>query len=877
MLALTGSKHACSSEDGDDEKASKKMKKAITRRSYQISEGAQPENRGQLVGPVYSAMPPGAQRRHSTVPDNTDNGGLPTPPSASDPPATPVSDLPLPPDDVAASSAGPAAPPDVSTVLLSSQLGSSGPHDPAAVVQDAPSLVPDAPRSTSPTAPCQDGPGNPSSANATPLSVGVNQELVYLAADLEPGAAGPVLAVLVQNGINSQEALTSVAGDLSLRSAIAEELTLRGRVVYSIMCNRALAEKEAKKETKELNADDMTRMLTDFQALHGSTPPPPLVTTKPSIIQKMKRPDQGVCMDLNEFLPRREAPSPLSPEDSRSFKLTSSGQLIASGGEKRKLSGFTELSVALFRWGVTYSVVHPPVIGGSPSDVGLSLCDVLAYWRRLVDFLPAIGAPAIIDYDAKYRSAIAQLVTTKTHSVSHMLCEDVLPTIMSAALARATVVSSRPSQQQITSPQSTPTNSSPPPTESPRDRLCRHFLRGESPLGTAVPVGAPANDVPYQDGSGVKAHLPSSVHTRSDIGPDKASFVRLLVHTVSEYNLEGIVKTCTASDGSIKPESVQSLVDSCSTAADSLLRSLEESRNVSPRPCTSSSTIRPEVLRFLSDIFDKGNDDDLASEVDSGVNLGFEGGLRRSGVFPAAKATKKPDGDADFFQEYSAGRLRPGNYFSAPDAVSAIKHLFMSESNRRFCCFSLDGHHYENLAVPFGVATAGDGHAASTSKQYDSIELFYKEVVSSAAVPFPASGHSLALFAYAMSRAGYKFATVSSYLSAMDEFILKMAKKSASKICVHDIDQKLPLTRDQVTQLGALDPLGGNIGRWSSECVYEYLVDASLAERPLPGSVVGRFCWTAADCVGQCAFRGVGCVVGWRCGAAASLLLGGGP
>ncbi|KAF4747742.1 hypothetical protein FOZ63_015061, partial [Perkinsus olseni] len=184
-------------------------------------------------------------------------------------------------------------------------------------------------------------------------------------------------------------------------------------------------------------------------------------------------------MDLNEFLPRREGPSPLSSEDSRSFKLTSSGQLIASGGEKRKLSGFTELSVALFRWGVTYSIVHPPVIGGSPSDVGLSLCDVLAYWRRLVDFLPALGAPAIIDYDAKYRSAIAQLVATRTHSVSRMLCEDVLPTIMSAALARATVVASRPSQQQLTAPQSTSTNSPPPSTESPRDRLCRHFLRGD--------------------------------------------------------------------------------------------------------------------------------------------------------------------------------------------------------------------------------------------------------------------------------------------------------------------------------------------------------------------------------------------------------------
>ncbi|KAF4742754.1 hypothetical protein FOZ62_028563, partial [Perkinsus olseni] len=130
---------------------------------------------------------------------------------------------------------------------------------------------------------------------------------------------------------------------------------------------------------------------------------------------KMKAPDQGVRMNLNESLPRREAPSPLSPDDSRSFKLTSPGQLIASGGGKTRF---------------------PPLTA-------------------------ALGASAIIDYDAKYRSAIAQLVTTGTHLVSRMSCEGVLPTIMSAALARATVVSSRPSHEQATPSPSTSTNRSP--------------------------------------------------------------------------------------------------------------------------------------------------------------------------------------------------------------------------------------------------------------------------------------------------------------------------------------------------------------------------------------------------------------------------------
>ncbi|KAF4648252.1 hypothetical protein FOL47_003509, partial [Perkinsus chesapeaki] len=117
-----------------------------------------------------------------------------------------------------------------------------------------------------------------------------------------------------------------------------------------------------------------------------------------------------------------------------------------------------------------------------------------------------------------------------------------------------------------------------------------------------------------------------------------------------------------------------------------------------------------------------------------------------------------------------------------------------------------------------------DGHAESTSKQYDSIETFYKETVCNVIVPFPASGFSLALFAYAMTRGDYKYSTVSSYVSAIisrnklygfglsphDDFLVNMAKRSASKLCDHTVEKKLPLSRQQVQQLGFLDPAGSN-------------------------------------------------------------------
>lgn len=180
---------------------------------------------------------------------------------------------------------------------------------------------------------------------------------------------GPVLAVLVRNGINTKEALGSVAKVDHIKSAIAEELPIRSKVIFSILCSRA-ATSTAKKESKELSTEDMNKMLSDFQRIHGSAPLPTLMSTKPAILQKMKKPEQAVRMDLNEFLPRREV---ISTDDNKSFKVNNSGQLVMSSTEKRKLSGFTELSVALFRWGVTYSILFPPVVDGSPSKVGLSV------------------------------------------------------------------------------------------------------------------------------------------------------------------------------------------------------------------------------------------------------------------------------------------------------------------------------------------------------------------------------------------------------------------------------------------------------------------------------------------------------------------------
>ncbi|KAF4648731.1 hypothetical protein FOL47_002865, partial [Perkinsus chesapeaki] len=395
----------------------------------------------------------------------------------------------------------------------------------------------------------------------------------------------------------------------------------------------------------------------NFQQMNGSVPPPTIMTMKAEVIQKMKKPEQGICMDLNQFLPRREVTSSPGIDDARSFKLTSSGQLIAQSSEKRKLSGFTEFSVALFRWGVTYSIVHPAMLDGALSQIGINLCDVLAYWKRLVDFLPAIGATGIIEYDIKYRTAVAQLVTTRTHSVSQMLCEDVLPTIMSASLARATVslASSRSLQQPHNSnPGGTSSSGSPGGThdQSSSPPLCRHFLRGECRFGdacrfshtptntnriplratpygrreerrdsTARPSPAPHTQIfqtqqaseihsvveHYQDGSGVSAVLPMA-RKRNPTGNEAFYFSQLLTEVVRNENLEDLLRDATLPTGSINPEKVDSLTAGFESASQKLLLDLDRLRGISSRASISKSPIRPEVLQFLSENFDNGKD-----------------------------------------------------------------------------------------------------------------------------------------------------------------------------------------------------------------------------------------------------------------------------
>ncbi|KAF4757347.1 hypothetical protein FOZ63_033071, partial [Perkinsus olseni] len=112
------------------------------------------------------------------------------------------------------------------------------------------------------------------------------------------------------------------------------------------------------------------------------------------------------------------------------------------------------------------------------------------------------------------------------------------------------------------------------------------------------------------------------------------------------------------------------------------------------------------------------------------------------------------------------------------------------------------------------------GHARATQDQYDSIERFYIETVSSAAEAFPVTGRTLGLFAWAMCKAEYKYSSISSYLSAIvsrngsyghslskaDEFQLRMIRRAAEKVTDAEIRQMLPLSKEQVVQIGALDP-----------------------------------------------------------------------
>lgn len=193
----------------------------------------------------------------------------------------------------------------------------------------------------------------------------------------------------------------------------------------------------------------------------------------------------------------------------------------------------------------------------------------------------------------------------------------------------------------------------------------------------------PACEVLYQDGSGIRAHLPAVPNVVCKLTPDVASFTHLLTKTIDDHKLDDVLAASTTRSEEVRPDRSQSLLNAFSGAADDILDSLEYSSTVTSRACSSGSPIRPDVLDYLSALFDPGNDGGLVSELDTGVNLGFEGGLKASGIFPVAKSSENTGDDAASFDEHSFSSLERANYFSGQDATCAMIALRSDPLSKR--------------------------------------------------------------------------------------------------------------------------------------------------------------------------------------------------
>ncbi|KAF4676764.1 hypothetical protein FOL47_005185 [Perkinsus chesapeaki] len=557
------------------------------------------------------------------------------------------------------------------------------------------------------------------------------------------------------------------------------------------------------------------------------------MTSKTNLLQKLRRPEQAIAADLNEFPPRRDIPSNKTVENTRTFTLTNQGQLVAQENNSK-------------------------LADGTFSSTGFSLYDVHVYWRRLLDFLPALGAQGLINYDAQYRCSIAQYVTTGTFSISHMLREDVLPAVMSSALAKASVEASRDSGKVIqnhhlneTTTTAVQSGSRRNPQEPRRTDLCRHFLRGSChfgddcrfshspPTSTARsmssrgsffsdnrgPAKRPRDDIsnslpatsrPYQDGTGITSSLPplNRPFQNGSIDSEAVTFAGFLDEVEKKFHLEQILESSISGTGEISAESIPKVEDCFNQASFELLSLLHEHFGVATATARVGGPLRPDVIRFLSSLFDSNADPTLPDDINSGVNLGFEEPLQPSGVFPPVSQpstqqhsyllasrgpgprtnyvsardaeeavqrvideelklgrvrvlTKNEASDSaryfsklaaipksgsansyrlveDFKESSANARITPVEHTTHPslediralvqrllldedgnkkdyvgsitDIKGAYRHLHLRPSSRKFCCFSVNGCDYENLAVPFGVCSAGWAFCRLSSK-----------------------------------------------------------------------------------------------------------------------------------------------------------------
>ncbi|KAF4650786.1 hypothetical protein FOL47_000870 [Perkinsus chesapeaki] len=589
------------------------------------------------------------------------------------------------------------------------------------------------------------GSGDPKEAvTATPRRT--DEELLSLAAGLDAPGCQRVFERLSQCGVHTVETAITAAHDAAVRKAISDGLELCDQVVLGTLFNRATARVDDKDGKKQV--EDLALHLVAMTDKYGSSPDASLVTSRTTVISKMRRVTDALTMNLEEFSPALDG-----AKRGSKHKLTVTDNLDLVTTEevspKSKITDFSSFTTCFLRWMTMFVAMHPP----KTDSKNVTFVDFLIYFRRLTDLLPALKLEGVISYDLRYREAVAILHASGRISLSGAFREDASPTTLGSALADATI--------------SKVTGNRGRQDHKPRGKrgVCFHFLEGNCDRGdkcrfahtlddrktsSASRTGpysrpepqankkldskrhsgaltphdkrAPGSHEPncgdphkpwlidfapqidelhsFQDGSGISARLPSPCPEPAHPSPEEILLLSQMDEVVKSFQLEHLVYESLGPDGRIRDAMIPQLSDAFDNAATSLRKNITDVLpSFHSNKASVGGPLYPDMVRLITELLDEGRDPKLAQELDRGVSMGISSDLSVSGVFPArdtrtADSLPEPLHTNPFYDNYSSAR-------EASDAVEELveKELLLGRVRTLSAEEAADGRVFSKLAA----------------------------------------------------------------------------------------------------------------------------------------------------------------------------------
>ncbi|KAF4660297.1 hypothetical protein FOL46_006192 [Perkinsus olseni] len=189
--------------------------------------------------------------------------------------------------------------------------------------------------------------GNNGNGNVPVLAGGgraepIGDDLLRLTTGLDAEPLRRVLDLCSRLGVTTVEILATTAKQEAVCNAITNSLAVTDQIIWGVLCQRATAVHDS---PEKVGMVELSGLLANMTRRYGSSPDASLISSRTSVLAKMKKLDEALTMDLMDLHPNRSSSRrPQTAAPSTTYLRTTS-----SWSRKRRLRE-VRLAISLSTW-----------------------------------------------------------------------------------------------------------------------------------------------------------------------------------------------------------------------------------------------------------------------------------------------------------------------------------------------------------------------------------------------------------------------------------------------------------------------------------------------------------------------------------------------